>query len=239
MKAFHLVPSRQALDRIAARGEILPGAMRLDPDLFLQKCRLEFLELSDTASIDEPEVKLNLTVLAALEELAKESVEGLRRFQQEAGVEGAQRTTQYACPDLLAGDLQRVFLSLESWPSWAKQISEEPELHGFVFDAEDLVNGGARLRPRDLLRNYRYALEDLLRSKIRSKDKAYSEILQTLKRVQREGERRGEEALAFMFSDAMYRQREEARESGVTVELVWDGPLPLEMAVSVRPESIA
>lgn len=239
MKAFHLVPSRQAMDRIVARGEILPGAMRLDPDLFLQKCRLEFLELADLASIDEPEVKLNLTVLAALEELAKESVESLHRFQRKAGVEGTQRTTQYACPDLLAGDLQRVFLSLESWPSWAKQISEEPQLHGFVFDAEDLVNGGARLRPRDLLRKYRHALEDLLRSKIRSKDKAYVEVLKTLERVQREGERRGPDALAFMFSDAMYRQREEARESGVTVELVWDGPLPLEMAVSVRPESLA
>lgn len=239
MKAFHLVPSRQALDRIVARGEILPGAMRLDPDLFLQKCRLEFMELSDLASIDAPEVKLNLTVLAALEKLAKESVEGLRRFQQEAGVVGTQRTTQYACPDLLAGDLQRVFLSLERWPSWANQISEEQELHGFVFDAEALVNGGARLRPRDLLRKYRHALEDLLRSKVRSKDKAYTEVIKTLERVQQEGERRGKDALAFMFSDAMYRQREEARESGVTVELVWDGPLPLEMAVGVRPEVLA
>lgn len=237
MQAFHLVPSRQAMDRIAARGEILPGAMRLDPDLFLKKCELEFLELADIVSIDE-DVKLNLTVLSVLKDLARESVEGLRRFQRFAGVTGTQRMTQYACPDLLAGDLERVFLSLESWPSWAKQISEEPELHGFVFDAEDLVKKGARLRPRDLLRKYRWALEDLLRSKMRSKDKAYTEALRALERAQREGERRGNDALAFMFSDAMYRLREEARESGRTIELVWDGPLPLEWAVSVKPETL-
>jgi len=239
MKAFHLVPSRQAMDRILLHGAILPGALRLDPALFLEKCELEILERADVAAIDDPEVKLNTTVFEALKQLASESMEGLRRLQREAGVVGTQRTTQYACPDLLAGDLERVFLSLESWPSWARQISEEPQLHGFVFDAEDLVKKGARLRPRDLLKKYRWAIEDVLRSRIRSKDKAYTEILKALERVQKDGELRGKGALAFMFSDAMYRQREEARESGVTMELVWDGPLPLELAVSVRPEALA
>lgn len=227
------------MDRILSHGAILPGALRLDPGLFLEKCDLHISESADVAAIDDPAVKLNTTVLAALRHLASESMEGLRRLQREAGVTGTQRTTQYACPDLLAGDLERVFLSLESWPSWARQISEEPQLHGFVFDAEDLVKKGGRIRPRDLLKKYRWAIEDLLRSRIRSKDKAYTEILKSLERVQREGEKRGKDALEFMFSDAMYRQREEARESGVTMELVWDGPLPLELAVSARPETLA
>jgi hypothetical protein len=239
MKAFHLVPSRKTMDRIIAHGAILPGAMRLDPDLFLEKCRLEFMELADIASIDEPKVKLNLTVLSSLEDLARDSIEELRRSQRESGVTGTQRTTQYACPDLLAGDLERVFLSLESWPSWVKHVSEESEPHGFVFNAEELVRKGARVRPRDLLRKYRWALEDALRSKVKSRGDAYAEALRRISRVQREGEFRGKSALAFLVSDEMYRQREEARESGVTMELVWDGPLSLELAVNVRPETLA
>jgi hypothetical protein len=237
IEAFHLVPSREVMDRIAARGEILPGAMRLDPDLFLEKCELEFLELAEKASIDL-DVKLNTTVLGALKDLARESIEGLRRFQRFAGAEGTQRTTQYACPDLLAGDLERVFLSVQDWPHWAEQVSQEERLHGFVFDAKDLVERGARLRPKDLLKEYRWALEDLLRTRMRSKDKAYVAAIKSLERVQRDGEWRGGSGIAFLTSPSMYESREQAREEGSTVELVWDGPLPLEWAVDVKPETL-
>lgn len=237
IEAFHLVPSRQAMDRIVARGEILPGSMRLDPDLFLEKCELEFLELAEKASIDE-DVKLNATVLGALKDLARESIEGLRRLQRSFGSEGTQRTTQYACPDLLAGDLQRVFLSVQDWPHWAAQISEEDRFHGFVFNAEDLVEKGARLRPKDLLKDYRWALEDLLRTRMRSKDRAYVAAIKALDRVQRDGEWKSGSAIAFLISPSMYESRERAREEGSTVELVWDGPLPLEWAVEVKPEML-
>lgn len=238
IEAFHLVPSREALNRIAARGEILPGSMRLDPDLFLEKCELEFMELAEKASIDEPDVKLNTTVLAALKDLARESIEGLKRLQRVAGVDGTQRTTQYACPDLLAGDLERVFLSVADWPHWANQISEEDRFHGFVFDAQDLVEKGARLRPKDILRDYRWALEDLLRTRMRSKDRAYVAAIKALQYVQRENEWKSGSAIAFLISPSMQESREKAREEGSTIELVWDGPLPLEWAVDVKPETL-
>lgn len=230
IEAFHLVPSREAMNRIMEQGEILPGAMRLDPDIFLGKCILEFNELADKASIDDPEVKLNLVVLSALRDLSRESIAGLRRLQRQLGVEATQRDTQYACPDLLAGDLERVFLSIASWPQWVHQISEEIEPHGFVFDAHDLIRRGARIRPKDLLRKYRWALEDLLRTKMRSRDKAYAAALKTLKRVQRDGELRGSDAMAFLADGDM------AGRTKSTIELVWDGPIPLEWAVAVKPE---
>lgn len=236
IEAFHFVPSRTAMDRIVARGVIEPGAVRLDPDLFLEKCELEFLELADQASVDD-DVKLNTVVLDALRDLARESAAGLKRLQSSAGADGRQRTTQYACPDLLAGDLESVFLSVETWPHWAVHASETDTFHGFIFDAVDLVGKGARIRPHDLLKHYRWALEDLLRSKMRSKDKAYVAALRALGRVKRDEEYKGVAAKAFLLSDTMHKAREAAREGGSTIELVWDGPLPLEWAVGVRSEA--
>jgi hypothetical protein len=72
---------------------------------------------------------------------------------------------------------------------------------------------------------------------MRSKDKAYVAALRALERVKRDGEYKGTSAKAFLLSDTMHKAREAAREGGSTIELVWDGPLPLEWAVGVRSEA--
>lgn len=149
--------------------------------------------------------------LAALRDMAGEWT---RRLPEEGSVH-----TMFNCVDILAGDLGRLFLSVGDWYTVPT---------GFVFDAEELVEKGAAFRPSDMLRNLDFAVENAVKERFRSVGAARKRIEQVIDEVVADNNFYGKEAVRELrhFAKKLYG----------TEELVWEGRLPLDLAVEAWSE---
>lgn len=127
--------------------------------------------------------------------------------------------TMFNCLDLLAGDFERVFLSVKDWYN---------SPNGFVFDAEELLMAGARYRPRDLLGYYAQAVEGFVDLTYDSVEDARRELKRALANVRKSHEATGETGIYLLRTDC-------AKEA-CPGEVIWLGPLPLQLAIEMWRE---
>jgi hypothetical protein len=133
--------------RILREGVIRPASERMDPAKAQDLCQDLVTQITWGSSRTIPEA-----VEAFIELLD-------RRLQDLRPVPPYTTRTEFQCDDLIAGDLDQIFMSLGSWL---------PEGHfpgkrnGFAFDAEDLIEDGAAIRPADLVEEYDGEITDFL-----------------------------------------------------------------------------
>jgi len=218
IKAFHQVggddqtPAKRKsfLDQILDLGGIIPAIKRVQRQEMYNECFTVESQgahsvrelLSDSSS---PEVREALMVMA------QEKINLLP-------VDGSTHT-MFNCLDLIAGDFERVFLSVGDWYSVE---------NGFVFDAVDLLSSGARYRSRDMLGYYARAVGKVACLTYDSADDARRELEDAIKTVREDYETTGKEAITLLRADCAG-----GRCPG---EIVWHGTLPLGRAIEMWRE---
>jgi hypothetical protein len=148
VKAYHLVlGGPENVRRILEEGVIRPASERMDPAKAEALCGDLVTQITWEGSKIIPEAA------EAFMELLDHRLRDLRPSPPYT------TRTEFQCDDLIAGDLDQVFLSLGSW------IPEGPspgKRNGFAFDAEDLITDGAVIRPGDLVEEFDGEITDFL-----------------------------------------------------------------------------
>lgn len=220
IKAYHMVGSDEwpdsdlaaALDEIMEVGELLPATHRLDRDEMEIEC---FTGKNRGATIRQKWPKATPKALEALEDMAREKLKELPRS-------GMTRSL-FNCADLLAGDLEVIFLRPGDWYSVP---------NGFVFDARELMEKGACFRPKDLLGAYVSAIDVVVTQKYRSVARAREEIRWMINLVK--GDMQSCGPTAYQVLEACMKKGGICQgKRNEDHELVWEGPLPLSMAIEV------
>lgn len=217
IKAFHQVGSddktpaqRKAfLDQILALGEITPAIKRVQRREMEKECFTDEAQgghdLRFLARRSGPEAEAALVAMAR-EKLALLPADGSTH-------------TMFNCLDLLAGDFERVFLSIGDWYNTQ---------NGFVFDAEELIKAGASYREKDLLGYYGWEIEKVAELTYDSVEDARREIDAAIERAREKGESSGKMAITLMRNDCT---------NGCPAgEIVWPGSLPLGLAIEMWRE---
>lgn len=220
IKAYHQVGGEEwpegdlaaAVDEVLEIGRIIPAIDRLDRHEMEAEC---FDDPERGSTIRQKWPKATPNALAALEELARAKVNELPRSDITQSL--------FNCADLLAGDLDLVFLRPGNWYSVP---------NGFVFDAQELLEKGARFRLKDLLGEYVHAIDVVVRHPYRSLRAARREILAMIDLVKSEMEYKGKAAYKIM--EACQKGKGVCKGGWSTdQEIVWPGPLDLRMAIQV------
>jgi hypothetical protein len=218
IKAYHQVggddrtpAQRKAfLNQILDLGEIVPAIQRIQRREMYNEC---FTEESQGGQRIEgllhgsgPEAREALTLMAR-EKLALLPEDGSTH-------------TMFNCLDLIAGDFERVFMSIGDWYS---------AQNGFVFDAEELLMAGASYRPRDLLGYYGHRLEKAVGFTYDSVEDARRELESVFESVRDDHETTGKAGVTLLRADCG---------GGTTCpgEIVWPGFLPLGLAIEMWRE---
>ncbi len=215
IKAYHMVgsdswkPSERiaALREIMSVGEILPATDRFDRHEMEAEC---FTGEDRGSTIQQNWGEATPNALKALRQIAREKIDEL----PESGLTGG----LFNCTDLIAGDLGLIFLSPGDWYTVA---------NGFVFDAQELLEKGARFRPNDLLGDYSAAISAAVRNE-------YSTVADAREAI----EAMIDDVHAWMeFSgDKGYDTMKRFEGHPTHQEIVWPGPLPVSMAIEVWQE---
>lgn len=200
-------------DRVIALGEIIPAVNRIARAEFEAEC-LSDKKRGSTIYQEFPEATPH--AVTALEEMVYERLELLPE----------QGTTQSAfnCIDFLAGDFQGIFLWIARWRSG---------FNGFVFDAEQLLQNGARFRQDDLLGSYARSIQEAAQLSYPSPLEARAVIESMLEAAHEEGEASGEEGIRRMRA---WLKVPVSHRSGRQPELFWPGALPLDLAIEAWRE---
>lgn len=210
IKAYHQVGGagqepwkREALfDQVLKLGEIVPATLRIARSEMNYEC------FNGPASVNlRSRFKdSGRYALEALEEMAVDVIDQLP--------EDGSKQTHFNCVDLLAGDLDLVFLSIDRWY----------DVHnGFVFDAVKLIKEGATFRPVDLLGQFDRGLQEISRGNYPNVSEARYAIEAEIQDVLSSGQ--------FFGSQAIRRLKTYVKSKKTLGELVWDGPLPLDLAI--------
>lgn len=218
IKAYHTVGSDEwspeelsaAVEEIRKVGRIIPAIDRLDRREMEAEC-FDDPERGSTIRQKWPEATPN--ALAALEELARAKVNELPESEITQSL--------FNCADLIAGDFEVIFLRPGGWYSVP---------NGFVFDAKELLENGARFRPRDLLGEYVQAINVVVKQDYKSLRTARREILDMIALVKSDLEYKGKDAYTILKT-CMKGKGVCKKEWSVGQEIVWPGPLPLHMAI--------
>lgn len=212
IKAYHQVgidgmkprELSQLLERVAKLGVILPATDRLSRG----EMELECFDQS-RYPIRTRFKGARSMMIEAMEDIARERISILP--------EDGSPQSMFNCIDLIAGDLNLVFLSIGDWYAVP---------NGFVFDAADLLERGAEFRPGDILGELGYRLEEVSRWNYGTYSEARRAIEDVAKDVIRRNSLRGASALR-----AIKRCLKEGEGDCKVGELVWEGPLPLDLSV--------
>ena len=218
IKAYHQVggddktPAERKtfLAQILRLGEIIPAIERVQRREMYNECFTE--EAQGAHSIRElsrgrfgPEAREALTIMAN-EEISLLPEKGTTH-------------TMFNCLDLIAGDFERIFLSIGDWYNFP---------NGFVFDAEELIKDGAAYRPRDILGYYGGAIEEVGKFTYDSVEDARRAIEEAIEQVRYDHESTGKEALTLLRADCSAE--------GCPGEIVWPGSLPLGRSIEMWRE---
>lgn len=221
--AFHRVSSNQALETIMAAGQIVPAAYRIDPELVQDLCSTDMLRDNSGPGVD------------GVRELVEEAAAYFRSVQAEFPGPKT-RATALKCQDILSGDGGRIFLSPGTWSEAGRALGWP--LSGFVFDAEQLIKMGARFRKDDLYSTFWVLMDNAMNASSRAEAKEI--VLGGLHKIHDTREMGGEDALQAleMFrllpgEEAMSPHERQKYEWRRGTEVVWDGPLPLDLALEV------
>ena len=206
IKAYHQVGSddwtsgelSEALMDLVSAGKIEPASKRLDRGEMEAEC----FDPERGADLKERFPKASPKVMAALEQIARKRINKL----PETGF----THSLFGCLDLLAGDLDLIFLKPRGWYSLP---------NGFVFDAEELLMKGGRFRGEDLLGGYVAAVEGASKKPFGSVASARRFIEHEFQDIRHYFESTGREAI------------EALRHTRDLEEIVWPGDLPLGMAI--------
>lgn len=217
IKAFHQVggddktPAERKtfLEQILKLGEIIPAIKRVQRREMYNECFTE--EAQGGHSVDALRHGAGPEFRDALTLMAREKIDLLP-------VEGTTHT-MFNCLDLIAGDFERIFLSIRDWYNFP---------NGFVFDAEQLIRDGATYRPRDILGYYGGALEEIGKFTYDSVEDARRAIEEAIGQVRYDHETDGKEAI--------YLLRADCSAEGCPGEIVWPGSLPLGLAIEMWRE---
>jgi hypothetical protein len=198
------------LGQILSLGEIVPAIERIQRQEMYNECFTE--ESQGGHSVRELlRHGSSLEAREALTLMAKEKISFLP-------VEGSTHT-MFNCLDLIAGDFERVFMSVGDWYNAS---------NGFVFDAEELLMAGASYRPRDLLGYYGNRLEKAVGFTYDSVEDARRELKSVFGSVRDDHEATGKISITLLRADC----------GGATCpgEIVWPGSLPLGLAIEMWRE---
>lgn len=218
IKAYHSTRTVDALEKILAQGAILPGINRLSEEALRATCG------KDTKAYDT-HFGPNPIALRAMNQLLDEFIrDHAETLSPKAG------PTALRCSDILAGDAGRVFLSAYRWTLAADVEKRGLQKTGFAFDAEDLVRKGAAVRPYDLYGGFDQVLKTEFRKGYASTERAMESIASELSSMIETGSLYGDEAIAYLHKgltdhQILYELEQE------DMEVVWDGPLPIELAI--------
>lgn len=224
IKAYHQVGAdgwtdeqlQAVLEAVLAQGKIEPASKRIDRGEMEIEC---FTGKDRDSTIEQSFDRADSTVLKALKAIAKEKIKKLPK-------KGLTQSL-FNCVDLIAGDLDLVFLSPEDWYSVQ---------NGFVFDAEELLMKGGRFRPRDLLGNYKDVIEQIISRAqwvwFPSVEEAKKDIEEALRDERETRERTGEDGI-WDLRDCMEHSGDYSGEQRCQGEIVWPGTLPLDLAIEV------
>lgn len=207
IKAYHQVGSdawekeelQAAYDEVLAHGSIEPASHRLDRSEMEKEC----FDPKRDADLAQRFPGATENARTALELLAKEKI---RRLPETGFTQSL-----FNCVDMLAGDLELIFLRPYNWYSVD---------NGFVFEAVELIRKGAKLRRADALGAYGTIIDETVKQKYPSVAAARKAIERELRDVREAVEHSGSEAIALL-------------KDGVPgdAEIVWTGTLPLSLAV--------
>lgn len=221
IKAYHQVGAdgwtkkqlRKVLEDVLREGQIYPATHRLAREEMEIEC---FTGKDREATIEQRFPDATPKALAALKWMAQDVIRRLPKRGQTQSL--------FNCTDLIAGDLDLVFLSPGDWYS---------VMNGFVFDAEELLMKGARFRPMDLLGNFNYVIEQVSSRKFKSMLDAMEEIEEALREERETRELTGEEGIWDLRSCLEGGGDYPEPDGQCKGEIVWEGPLPLDLAIEV------
>lgn len=227
IKAYHAIgtgiktPDYRAIqadlfDRIASQGSVFPARGRLTQKEIRRRCVPSELKefLGVEGDLFEECRKNSPNAWRAIGELIEEVVETLP-------LEG-ESSTKFTCLDLLAGDLDRIFLTVDHWFGNIQ--------NGFVFNAEDLIRNGAVVRHRDILDDVYRTLERICGKDFSTVAGARRSIQRAIRKVIGENTYYGLSAIEFL-EDCVKRPP-------CIAEVVWTGPLPLEAAIEAWRDGV-
>jgi len=208
--AYHYVAGGEdAMKRILMDGKLVPATARIDPLVSRLRCG-DFMATAQGRAENHP------YSFDSLEELLDERIDEI----DSSDVPEAERTrseTQFHCVDLLAGDLESLFMSIRDWPEWLQDPS-----NGFAFDASFLIRKGARIRPFDLLEDYESAIWAAL---VRERGQNVSDFKRIFRSIQKKNELSGRQAVKFV-------------EDNLWGELVFRGEIPVNWANEIWREGV-
>lgn len=224
IKAYHQVGAdgwsdeqlQAVLETVLAQGKIEPASKRIDRGEMEAEC---FTGKERDATIEQRYEDANPTVMKALKAIAKDKIKKLPK-------KGLIQSL-FNCLDLIAGDLDLVFLRPGDWYSVQ---------NGFVFDAEELLMKGGRFRPMDLLGNYDQVIQHIVdRARFvgfASVEQARKEIEEALRDEREARELTGQPGI-YDLHDCMEGGGDYPDNNHCNGEIVWPGALPLDLAIEV------
>lgn len=215
IKAYHQVGTDEMepeeysklLAHVMEIGEIVPASRRIARREMEEECfgKRQGIRLRDRFRRSTPEA------IGAMEKIAWKAVSELP--------EQGTSHTMFNCVDVLAGDLDRVFLSVKDWYAIP---------NGLVFDAEQLLSMGAAFRPQDALTAVSRELEHLSKKEFDDEEEALSEIQESIREVVDFSSLYGHEARR-----ALKQCLKIGKGECPGGEIVWDGRLPVDLAVEI------
>lgn len=222
--AYHRVSSNRVLEAIMDAGRIIPAAYRLDPERIQGLCADMLRDASGPG-------------MQGVLELVEEATAYFMEIQ-ESFPGPKTRETALKCEDILSGDAGRIFLSPGTWSEAGRALGWP--LSGFAFDAERLIELGARFRPKDLGSSYWSLFRRVLENSDSPAD-AKERILDGIRKIHEKGELSGRDAIKaleiFLLKpgeEGLTPDERRKYEWPSGTEMVWDDPLPIDLVVEIR-----
>jgi hypothetical protein len=209
---FSMYPAAALFDKIAAEGVLWPASHRLQRAEMENRC---FDPKHPRGQPFTEEFRLaDPNALKALTQMARDVTRTLP-------VHGDPHT-KFTCLDLLAGDLDLIFMTVDRWFGNIQ--------NGFVFDAEELVRNGARVRSHDVIDDIHLAIDEVCHKPFKTVSGAKRSLSNAIHRAVSAATTSGEAALEEIAYCAQHPP--------CSAELVWRGPLTLDAAVEAWRDGV-
>lgn len=227
IKAYHAVGTgfktpdyheRQAalFDKVLAEEEILPARARLTQSEMRRRCVHSAVQefLGVEGDLFKECQKKSPTAWRAITEILDEVADSLPAQ--------GESNTMFSCLDMLAGDLDRIFLSVERWFGNVE--------NGFVFEAKDLIRNGAVVRHRDVLDDIYRALGRVCERDFKTVSGARASITRSIREAIARNTYHGSHAMEFLENCV--------KRPPCIAEIVWTGPLPIGAAIEAWRDGV-